>query len=794
MVFNNNLLLGASGAAGGSYTIDQSIRFNRDDDAKLTRTFGTATNRRIYTLSTWEKNAKAAGSLIEYNATGGVTWANITFGQDGRFDFFDYSGGAARIDLRSSAIYRDPSAWYHVVVAVDTTQAISTDRIKMYVNGVQITSFGTATYPSQNFDGFINSAVSHLIGDGVNGPFDGYLAEYHFIDGQALDPTSFGETNDDGVWVPIAYTGTYGTNGFYITGATASDLGEDFSGNNNDFTSSGLDTTDQMLDTPTDNWSTWNPTSGTWIYPATFSDGNLTAIRSGSGTNIVGSTISFPATGNWYAEFTIDATGSGSFIWQVGIIEVDDAERFDTVEPRLGEAAKGYAYTTNWSGSPVPSKQNNNSAVSYGTLGTATDVIGVHLNNGTLVFYHNNVSQGTAYSGITGEYIFAWSGQAGAKVTANFGQKGFTYTPPSSAVAVTTANLPVPIIADPSAYFQTLAYASTGTSTAFVQDGNSQFESGLVWVKSRTGANNHLWFDQVRGATKFIRSDTVDAENTVADTLTAFNSNGFTAGADASNWGINYPGRNNVAWQWKANGSGSSNTDGSINTTATSANTTAGFSISTYTGNGTSGATFGHGLGVAPKMVIVKERSPGGNNWMVGHDSLGWTKYIALDTTAAAVTSSTRWNDTAPSSTVVTLGNDAGINANTATYVAYCFAEVEGFSSFGSYTGNGSADGPFVYIGFKPALVLLKRTNTTQEWQLYDNQRDPYNVANHKLEPNSSNAESILTTDNNLDFLSNGFKLRKGNGGMNASGSTYIYMAFAENPFGGAGIAPATAR
>lgn len=308
MVFNNNLLLGAAGAGGG-YTIEQSIRFNRDDDAKLTRTFGTATNRKIYTLSVWEKNGKNAGSLLEYNATGGVTWANINFGQDGRIDFFDYSGGAARIDLRTTAIYRDPSAWYHVVVAVDTTQATSTDRVKMYVNGTQITSFGTATYPSLNFDGFINSAVSHLIGDGVNGPFDGYLAEYHFIDGQALDPTSFGETNSDGVWVPIEYTGSYGTNGFYITGADSADLGADDSGNGNDFTSSGLTTTDQMLDTPTDNFCVLNP-----IDPATtgtLSDGNL--VTSGNAKVTMR-----PDSGQWYYEkdgvgVSYDADTSGQF-------------------------------------------------------------------------------------------------------------------------------------------------------------------------------------------------------------------------------------------------------------------------------------------------------------------------------------------------------------------------------------------------------------------------------------------------------------------------------------------------
>ena len=231
MVFNNNLLMGAAGQGGG-YEIDQSIRFNTADTAKLTKTFGTATNRKIFTFSVWVKNGNSPGSIIEYNGTGGVTWANIQFGGN-RLDYFDYSGGSARIDLRTSTLFRDPSAWYHLVVAMDTTQGTASNRLKFYVNGTQMTAFGTSTYPSLNFEGFINSAVSHLIGKGTNGHFDGYLAEYHFIDGQALAPTDFGETNSDGVWIPKEYGGSYGDNGFYLTGETASDLGEDFSGNNN---------------------------------------------------------------------------------------------------------------------------------------------------------------------------------------------------------------------------------------------------------------------------------------------------------------------------------------------------------------------------------------------------------------------------------------------------------------------------------------------------------------------------------------------------------------------------------
>ena len=792
MVFSNNLLLGAAGAGAG-YTIDQSIRFNKTDNSGLTVT-PSAGNRDLFTLSVWFKLGLVTST--EYRTLFCADTSNtfqIYFLLTAQGDYLRVQdNGVVIFDFSQSL--RDPSAWYHLVYAYDSAQATAADRCKAYLNGEEVTDLTSVAYPAQNVDSKWNSAVVHGLGyRSATDNWDGYLAEIHHIEGTALDPTSFGEYNDDGVWIPKAYTGSYGTNGFYITGATASDLGEDFSGNNNDFTSTGLATTDQMLDTPTDNWSTWNPTSGTWIYPATFSDGNLTAIRSGSGTNIVGSTISFPATGNWYAEFTIDATGSGSHIWQVGIIEVDDAERFDTVEPRLGNGAKGYAYTTNWSSSPVPNRQNNGSAVSYGTGGTATNVIGVHLNNGTLVFYHNNVSQGTAYSSITGEYIFAWSGQSGAQVTANFGQKGFTYTPPSSAVAVTAANLATPSITDGSAHMQTLAYASTGTITAFVQDGNSQFEPGLVWEKSRTGANNHLWFDQVRGATKFIRSDTTNTENTVADTLTSFNSNGFTAGADSVNWGINYPGRNNVAWMWKANGAGSSNEDGSINTTATSVNTTAGFSISTYTGTGAN-ATVGHGLGIAPSFVLIKSRNDT-HDWYVWTPALATTEFLQLNSTAAKGTASPEvWNSTAPTSSVVSLGTSIGVNRNTYNYVMYCFAEVEGFSSIGSYTGNGSTDGPFVYTGFKPAFVIFKNISASdQSWEMFDNKRDGFNDPNRRLYPNASDTEPAAT--DRVRLTSNGFKIVTSVGTqVNGSGNTIIYMAFAENPFGGDGVAPATAR
>ena len=337
-------------------------------------------------------------------------------------------------------------------------------------------------------------------------------------------------------------------------------------------------------------------------------------------------------------------------------------------------------------------------------------------------------------------------------------------------------------IDDPGLYFNTVIW--TGNDNESRDITGVGFQPDWVWIKSRSGAYSHSLTDAVRGVGKYMQSNTTDAEvagpGAFGSTL-AFTSDGFTLDNGTSdNLYVNAGGETYVGWAWAADGSGSSNTDGSINTTATSANTTSGFSISTFTGNGTSGATFGHGLGVAPKMVIVKERSPGGNNWMVGHDAMGWGKYLALDAAQAAITSSARWNNTAPSSTVVTLGDDGGINANTATYVAYCFAEIKGFSKIGSFEGNSSADGTFVYTGFKPAFILTKNMDTADQWGIRDAGRNPFNVTDKLLNPNSHTAETTSSTGY-IDILSNGFKARSSDSNINSN--TIIYYAVAESPF-----------
>lgn len=322
-------------------------------------------------------------------------------------------------------------------------------------------------------------------------------------------------------------------------------------------------------------------------------------------------------------------------------------------------------------------------------------------------------------------------------------------------------------------------YTGTGATQTINNSANGvSFQPDLVWVKGRSGATDHAWYDAVRGVQKQLESNTTTAETTETTGLTAFGTTGFTIGALAQ---MNTNAATYVGWQWNAGGSTVTNTDGTISAQVR-ANPTAGFSVVTYTGTG-SAATIGHGLGVAPRMIIIFERSPGGDDHIVYHASLTSNQYsIRLNTTAAqAGPSGAYWNSTSPTSSVFSVGTSGESNQSTATYVAYCFAAVAGYSAFGSYTGNGSTDGPFVYLGFRPRWVMIKRTDSSGfSWGILDTSRNTYNVANLRLFADLSQADN---TQDILDILSNGFKLRTTNTNENASGGTYIYAAFAENPF-----------
>ena len=339
----------------------------------------------------------------------------------------------------------------------------------------------------------------------------------------------------------------------------------------------------------------------------------------------------------------------------------------------------------------------------------------------------------------------------------------------------------------PNDYFNTKLYTGTGSAQSITGVG---FQPDWCWLKSRASAN-HRVFDAVRGATKAIYPSLSNAEGTSSAELNAFNSDGFTLGSEAN---VNANGVNFVSWNWKANGQGSANTAGSINTTYTSVDTTSGFSISTYTGTG-SNATVGHGLGAVPNIVLVK-RLDATSDWRMYHSAAGAgspaTKQLFLNTTGAEDDDNTIWNDTAPTSSLFTVGTNTGGNASGGTYVAYCFAEKKGFSKFSSFVGNGNADGTFVFCGFKPAFVMLKKSSASGDnWSMLDNKRNTFNVMDKFLDPNSSNAEG---TGDIWDFTSNGFKMRNTFTGYNASGATYIFMAFAEEPLVSSNGVPATAR
>jgi len=332
-------------------------------------------------------------------------------------------------------------------------------------------------------------------------------------------------------------------------------------------------------------------------------------------------------------------------------------------------------------------------------------------------------------------------------------------------------------IAKPGDYFNTVLYAGNGSTNNITGVG---FQPDWVWIKNRSNTSSHNTFDVVRGATKGLFTNATDAEETVANRLSAFGSDGFTINGDTSNQ-TNASGSNFVSWNWLAGGATSSNSDGSITSTV-SANTTAGFSIVSYTGTG-SLATVGHGLGVVPAMILTKNRSST-YDWNGLHKSLTGTNGIFLNTTSASTSSSSFWNNTNPTSLVFSLGSHVTTNNSGDNMIAYCFAEKQGYSKFGSYTGNGNADGAFVYTGFRPAWVMVKRTDSASEWSIYDTTRKTFNVGDLRLEANSSSAEDSHSV-NYHDILSNGFKMRNSDAARNGSGNSYIYMAFAENPFVG---------
>jgi len=805
-------------AGGGGFNVERSLRFNSADSAYLNRTIGaTATNAKIGTLSMWVKRSALTNTTgnSQYLIQTGISATT----DSGHFTMFFTTSDTLALGQYSWAgyltpqVFRDSSAWYHIVLSYNST--LASNNLTIYVNGVSI----GVTSVVQNTDWAILSGTEAInIGrhTSVGRPFNGYMTEIHLIDGQALTPSSFGETDTNtGVWKPKAYSGTYGTNGFYLkfadnSGTTSTTLGKDSSGNSNNWTPNNFSVTagvgnDSLVDTPTNygtdtgaggevrgNYATSNPND--YQGSTGLSNGNLDI----SGTSVGNFGTIKVTSGKWYFEFRKNANGDN----QLGI-----------ASGNIFQSASNYGVTCFrrvWrdnAGSPVWLTDGSNAGSGTAQSLTTGDILGValDLDNNAVYFAKNNtwMNSGVPTSGASktgaiwtdlsgGTWQITASANAnGCYTSLNSGQRAFAYTAPSGFKALCITNLPTPTIGATSAtqandYFNAVTYSGT-SATQTVTGVN--FQPDFVWIKNRSNGLgfNHVLQDAVRGFTtgKKLASNLTTAEGGTNITddfgyVSSANSDGFVlskSGTGSYEWyQTNATGNSYVAWNWNAGGSTVTNTAGTISAQVR-ANTTSGFSIATLTAQSSGTGTFGHGLGVAPSMMILKQIGSSGN-WIVWHSTFANTEYIVLNTTAAKTTGATTyWNSTTPTSTLITLGSAWG---TAGTMVCYAFAPVAGYSAFGSYAGNGSTDGPFIYTGFRPRFILRKGTVVAGvNWSIIDTARNTYNLADANLFPNLSNAESVPSGE--IDILSNGFKARSTS--FNASGEVYIYMAFAESPF-----------
>ena len=766
----HQVLLAGSGA---SYQIQNSLRFRASNSAYLSRTSGASpTAQTKVTYSTW---MKAVPSLASTNQ---VTFISSS-GNNGLIGW-NNAAGAGRLFIRSDSandiqftgLFRDPSAWGHLVVAIDTTQATSSDRVKVYWNGTAMT-YTSGTYPSLNSNTYLNAASTayRIMQDTVNGWYlDGYIANFYMIDGQALTPSSFGQTDaTTGVWAPKAYSGTFGTNGFFLQfkdATSTTTIGYDTSGNSNNWTTSGISVTsgvtfDQMLDTPTNNYCVLNPLDR---YQVTLSNANMSMSVGNAYPNNVRSTVTL-SSGKWYWEALVNS-GSGTYNHSFSITK----DSFSVSGGTYSNSSNPGAGWT-WDSASDNSIYVNNSLVTN-TLSkpAANDIVmmAYDADSGKVWFGLNGTwnnsgnpsggtnQSGTVSSGSMTPTLTAY-GTSNNGFSVNFGQRAFSYTPPSGFKALNTANLSVPSIKKPSLYMDATLRTGTGATASVSSLG---FQPDLVWIKSRSAATNNNLFDSARGATIGLVSQNANAEYTDANSLTAFNSNGYSLGSDASSRGVNINTNTYVDWAWKEGAA-------------------PGFDIVTYTGNGAN-RTVSHALGAAPACYVVKYRSgSNADEWFMYHKALGATKYIRWSQALGSFAGSTYWQDTAPTSSVFSIGTNTAVNTNTSLYVAYLWSEIDGFSKFGSYTGNASSDGPFVFCGFRPRWIYIKGDNATSGRQ-YDTARLT-NEAKSPLYFNAANAESAEA--NGIDILSNGFKVRWSDSVINGSGTTYIFMAFAEAPF-----------
>jgi len=819
----------SSGSAVGAFypfPIGQSLRFNDDDESHLDRTMVSATDNKKYTMAFWVKRC-SLGSFQFIFTAGTSPNGYFSFNDD---DTIKIRNAAGSHDFVTTQTFRDIGAWYHFTYSFDSANSIA----KLYVNGTQVTDFSTQVQPGANEASVINSAVAHVIGNfSANGLYDidMYLAEFYFVDGHALTPSTFGETKND-IWVAknatgaiTALTNGFGNNGFHLTFSDSSDIGADSSGEGHDFTpDSAFQASDVVNDSPTKNHATLGAQR---ILTHTLSDGNLKSTNSSGTHGGTTATFNYPTSGKWYHEVTIlaetDDKGQGVGIGNQIDRDVTDWGNYLNLIAYLSDGTKlvdtGYA--------------------SYGTAHAVNNIIGVAYNadDQELEFYLATAAGQTASSQGTittaqMDGLVDFNNLCplvfGREVTQtfNFGQSAFNGTDgsgtlPTGFAALNTANLADPEIdpnddETPDQYMDTVVYTPNNGTLSVT---GLEFQPDWVWIKDRTTDIAHAWFDVLRGTATAgstntaIGSNRNDAEGNGNGVLSSFDSNGFTVAGGSSGSNpralVNKGTTANdyVAWTWKAGGAptvdnsagvGATPTAGSVKidganlgsalagtvaATRLSANTESGFSIVTFEAPSVGSKTVAHGLSSPPEMLIFKSRS-NNTGWIIQHvgiaDADPFTDFISF-TTGAASDNATVSDDTAPTSSVFTIGSGFTSGNYGANQVAYCFHSVEGFSKISHYVGNGATTGTFVFTGFRPAWVMIKSINSGERWNIFDSARNPSNITSAILFPDQSVAES--TSSNGPDLLSNGFRVRGNVGNWNHDNERYIYMAFADQPF-----------
>ena len=828
---------GAGDQSTGFYNgvATQSLRLNRASNADLTRTQVTGTSRRKWTLSVWVKRSSVTnGNQVLIGAFASSYSDMLRFLSDDRISV-DLGNAYGAITV---AKFRDVSAWYHVHIIVDATQSSNDNKVQIRVNGVLQTL--TGSYPADQDYAFNNNNIVMTLGgltNFSNYEFDGYMSEFNYVDGATVAYTNFGETKN-GIWIAKEpEVSDYGNNGFRLqfanTGeATTSEgtsnspttnIGDDSSGSGHNFAVNNIDDFDCVPDSPENNFCTMNSNANGRGNASSFTEGNL-KIASAYGAYSFNTSTFRVSSGKWYWEMMANDANAKH------CIGISGHESINTTSALGDSSTEEYSYTA------IGQIRATSAASGLATYGNS-DIIGVAMNleDNQLQFFKNGSSittisitapsattdggYGPAYGDFASDNtgtatlncgqdpsfagVLHSGGTAVGTETPDEGAGVFKYSVPTGFKALCLANisdddLPISPAKDTQAvnHFGTLTYTGN-TSGQTIQSGGANvggeidFSPNWVWTKARSTGIANLMYDTNRGATKYLQVDSTNSEGTGADSLTDFTTNGFIVGADSSTTGVNNNGTTYVAWNWKAGGSASTIAVDSVSSgvpsiaSSVSANTTAGFSIVTYTGTGSAG-TIGHGLGKKPEHIIFKSRTENGTSWANYVGVLGAGKYLALQSTQAenSGTDSTRFNNTEPDINVFSVGTHVSVNTSSShTYVAYCFAEVEGYSRFGSYTGNGDNDGTFVHLGFRPTFIMTKRTNSTSNWVIQDSVRQTFNPSDAWLRPNDPRDEGDTSPDLDLDFVSNGFKIRNNGTDNNINGSTYIYMAFAETPF-----------